>query len=98
MDGGRLLDLLVTASTPASSLRKLVPFGRAAVGMRIRTGTAVSWKEQLERMKKNAVCPGLTIAPLFLTGMEAILSGAEKENVAVRHCLKIGGGRQAACR
>ena len=65
MDGGSRLGLLVTASTPASSLGKQVPFGRAAVGMRIGTGTAVSWKEQLERMKKNAVRPGLTIARYF---------------------------------
>lgn len=88
------------ASIPASSLGKQVPFGRAAVGMHIGPGTAVSWKEQLERRKNNAVSRSNNspvISDRASVGMEVFLSGAEKESVAVRHCLKkVGAGRQLA--
>lgn len=57
---------------------------------------AVGEKEEQRHVSRSNNSP--VISDRASVGMEVFLSGAEKESVAVRHCLKIGGGRQAACR
>lgn len=79
---------LITASSPASYLGNQVPFVRTAIGVFI--GTAVSFKERLARMKKNAVYPGLIIAPPFLTGT---WSGWKSVWLCVTDIKEVGAGR-----
>lgn len=81
----------ILASASASCLRNQVPFGRAAIWMFI--GTAVSFKERLARTKKNAVYPGLIIAPSFLTGTQ---SAWKSVLLCISDVKEVGAGRQLA--